>query len=204
VHLLRRLTQRSRDVAIFCNVSAASLASPTFFKDVAALLDDNRGFSELMVFELSQQAVRGLGPVEFEALAALAEMGLRFSIDQVADLRGNFGHLQARGFRYVKIAADLLLDPAAPLGSDIHPADLASHFARHGLDLIVDRVEAETQVVDLLDYGLKFGQGFVFSPPRPVRNEMVQAAEPPTGAAERVGAGPERRTAIGRAIASRQ
>jgi cyclic-di-GMP phosphodiesterase TipF (flagellum assembly factor) len=29
-------------------------------------------------------------------------------------------------------------------------------------------------VVDLLDYDVKFGQGFLFSPPRPVRPEVMQ------------------------------
>jgi cyclic-di-GMP phosphodiesterase TipF (flagellum assembly factor) len=29
-------------------------------------------------------------------------------------------------------------------------------------------------VVDLLDYDVKFGQGFLFSPPRPVRAEALQ------------------------------
>ncbi len=29
-------------------------------------------------------------------------------------------------------------------------------------------------VVDLLDYDVRFGQGFLFSPPRPVRAEALQ------------------------------
>jgi cyclic-di-GMP phosphodiesterase TipF (flagellum assembly factor) len=35
-------------------------------------------------------------------------------------------------------------------------------------------------VVDLLDYDVRFGQGFLFSPPRPVRAEALQgtATEP--------------------------
>jgi cyclic-di-GMP phosphodiesterase, flagellum assembly factor TipF len=33
-------------------------------------------------------------------------------------------------------------------------------------------------VVDLLDYDVRFGQGFLFSPPRPVRAEALQGAEP--------------------------
>ena len=29
-------------------------------------------------------------------------------------------------------------------------------------------------MVDLLDYDVRFGQGFLFSPPRPVRTEVLQ------------------------------
>jgi cyclic-di-GMP phosphodiesterase TipF (flagellum assembly factor) len=40
-------------------------------------------------------------------------------------------------------------------------------------------------VVDLLEYDVRFGQGFLFSPPRPVRPEAlhtsVSEAEPPSG-----------------------
>lgn len=220
VHLLRRLASRSRDVGLFCNISPTSLASAVFFRDVMAFLEENRGLAEMLILELPQATVQTLGAVEIEALGALAEMGFRFSVDQVTDLRGNFGLLQARGFRFAKISADLMLDNQAALGSDIHPADLANHFARLGIDLIVDHVETEGQVVDLLDYNPKYGQGFVFSPPRPVRNEMVQGAgdfvdlpaqSPATAPGAGAGAAPlpgrtsgDRRGALGRAIAARQ
>ena len=35
--------------------------------------------------------------------------------------------------------------------------------------------------VDLLDYDVRFGQGFLFSPPRPVRAEALQTATSDTG-----------------------
>ncbi|MFZ3311426.1 MAG: EAL domain-containing protein, partial [Xanthobacteraceae bacterium] len=35
-------------------------------------------------------------------------------------------------------------------------------------------IETEATVVDLLDYDVRFGQGFLFSPPRPVRAEALQ------------------------------
>ena len=46
--------------------------------------------------------------------------------------------------------------------------------ARSGIDLIAERIESESTVVDLLDYDVRFGQGFLFSPPRPVRAEALQ------------------------------
>ena len=32
-------------------------------------------------------------------------------------------------------------------------------------------------VVDLLDFDVRFGQGFLFSPPRPVRAEALQGSD---------------------------
>jgi cyclic-di-GMP phosphodiesterase, flagellum assembly factor TipF len=37
--------------------------------------------------------------------------------------------------------------------------------------LIAERIEGERAVVDLLDYDVRFGQGFLFAPPRPLRAE---------------------------------
>ena len=56
---------------------------------------------------------------------------------------------------------------------DIHAADLSDLLGRYGISLIAERIETENQVVDLLDYDVRFGQGFLFSPPRPVRAEAL-------------------------------
>jgi len=49
-------------------------------------------------------------------------------------------------------------------------------LARAGIGLIAERIENEMTVVDLLDYDVRFGQGFLFSPPRPVRAEALQGS----------------------------
>ena len=48
-------------------------------------------------------------------------------------------------------------------------------LARFGIDLVAERIETESLVVDLLDYDVRYGQGFLFSAPRPVRAEILQA-----------------------------
>jgi cyclic-di-GMP phosphodiesterase TipF (flagellum assembly factor) len=126
-----------------------------------------------LVLEFTQGAVRAMGPIEHEALAALAERGFRFSLDNVADLRAEPRELAERGFRFIKVPAKLLLNRAGA-STDIHPADFSDLLARYGIDLIAERIESESTVVDLLDYEVRFGQGFLFSPPRPVRAEALQ------------------------------
>src|SRR5207247_9614969 len=59
--------------------------------------------------------------------------------------------------------------------SDIHPSDLSDLLGRFGIDLIAERIEGERAVVDLLDYDVRFGQGFLFAPPRPLRPESASA-----------------------------
>jgi cyclic-di-GMP phosphodiesterase TipF (flagellum assembly factor) len=69
----------------------------------------------------------------------------------------------------------LLLDPRQTSTSDIHPSDLSDLLGRFGIDLIAERIEGERAVVDLLDYDVRFGQGFLFAPPRPLRPEGASA-----------------------------
>jgi cyclic-di-GMP phosphodiesterase TipF (flagellum assembly factor) len=174
VQVTRRLQLKSRDVGLFCNISAATLTDPTYFKQFLDFMDANRALSNALMFEFTQSAYRSFGPIEHECLAALAERGFRFSMDHVTDLRMEPKELADRSFRFLKVPAKLLLNRAATAQSDIHPEDLADLLARSGIDLIAERIESENMVVDLLDYDVRFGQGFLFSPPRPVRQEALQ------------------------------
>jgi cyclic-di-GMP phosphodiesterase TipF (flagellum assembly factor) len=115
-----------------------------------------------------------MGPIEHESLAALAERGYRFSIDNLTDLRVEARELNDRGFRFVKAPAALLFNRVGVASTDIHPADFSDLLGRFGIDLIADHIESENTVVDLLDYDVRFGQGILFSPPRPVRAEALQ------------------------------
>ncbi|HOV03061.1 MAG TPA: EAL domain-containing protein [Kaistiaceae bacterium] len=178
VQVLRRLTARNRDLGIFCNLGLATVVDAAMLQEMHGFLEANRALAGQIVLEFSQKTVRAMGPVEIETLGALADLGFRFSVDQVRDLKTDLVDLADRGVRFLKINAGLLLHRSDELRSDIHPADLADLLARHGIELIADHIESETAVVDLLDFDLKFGQGNLFSPAKPVRAEILQGPVP--------------------------
>jgi cyclic-di-GMP phosphodiesterase TipF (flagellum assembly factor) len=126
-----------------------------------------------VILEFTQSTLRAAGPIENESLSALADRGYRFSLDNLQDLRIEPKELATRGFRFVKVPGSLLLNRNGPT-TDIHSADLSDLLGRFGIDLIAEKIESEGMVVDLLDYDVRFGQGFLFSPPRPVRAEALQ------------------------------
>lgn len=175
VQVLRRLMVRNKDVGVFCNVAASTLGNSTTFAQCLDFLEANRALAPSLVLEFKQSTFRGLGPAETENLAALAQRGFRFSIDHVRDLRIEPRELADRGVRFIKVPASLLLDPKQASTSDIHPSDLSDLLGRFGIDLIAERIEGERAVVDLLDYDVRFGQGFLFAPPRPLRPEGASA-----------------------------
>jgi cyclic-di-GMP phosphodiesterase, flagellum assembly factor TipF len=173
VQVTRRLQLKSRDVGVFCNINPRTLTDASAFKQFLDFMDANRALSESLILEFTQNAYRTFGPIEMESLSALAERGFRFSMDHVADLRLEPRELAERSFRFLKVPAKLLLNRGVAAQSDIHPEDLADLLARSGIDLVAERIENESMVLDLLDYDVRFGQGFLFSQPRPVRNEAL-------------------------------
>jgi cyclic-di-GMP phosphodiesterase TipF (flagellum assembly factor) len=179
VQVLRRLSVRNKDVGVFCNMAAATLDNAEAFSQCLDFLEANRALAPSFVLEFKQSMFRKLGPTETENLAALAQRGYRFSMDHVRDLHFEPRELADRGVRYIKVRASLLLDPKQVSASDIHPSDLSDLLGRFGIDLIAERIEEERSVVDLLDYDVRFGQGFLFAPPRPMRPEGASRVAAP-------------------------
>jgi cyclic-di-GMP phosphodiesterase TipF (flagellum assembly factor) len=181
VQVLRRLMVRNKEVGVFCNMAAATLGNPATFAACLDFLEANRALAPSLVIEFKQATFRNLGPTESEHLAALAQRGFRFSIDHVTDLRIEPRELADLGVRFIKVPAALLLDPKASSASDIHPSDLSDLLGRFGIDLIAERIEGERAVVDLLDFDVRFGQGFLFAPPRPLRPDGASASDASKG-----------------------
>jgi cyclic-di-GMP phosphodiesterase, flagellum assembly factor TipF len=177
MQVLRRLMVRNKDVGVFCNLAAATLGNVETFTQCLDFLEANRALAPSFVLEFKQSTFRALGPVESEHLAELASRGYRFSIDHVTDLRIEPRELADRGVRYIKVPASLLLDQKQAASSDIHASDLSDLLGRFGIDLIAERIEGERAVVDLLDYDVRFGQGFLFAVPRPLRPEASANGE---------------------------
>ncbi len=170
VQIVRRLPPRDRHVALMCNISARTLKDTSFFNQFLDFMEENRDLSHQIIFEFAQDTVDHAGPEEMAHLGRLADMGFRLSMDNVANLDVNPSYLQKRNFRFVKIPADLLLDQRAARVSDIDTADLKALFRRHGVDLIVEKIENERTVVEILEYDVDYGQGYLFGAPRPIRD----------------------------------
>jgi cyclic-di-GMP phosphodiesterase TipF (flagellum assembly factor) len=189
VRVIRRLLAKKRDVGVFCNISASTLVDPEFFPQFLEFMGANRALASSLVFEFMQSAMRTLGPIENESLGALNDHGFRFSMDNVTDLRIEPRDLAERGIRFIKVPAALLLDRRSSVATDIHPADLSSLLSRSGIELVAEKIETEGAVIDLLDFDVRYGQGHLFSPPRPVKPEVMQGipdrAEAPPREAER-------------------
>jgi cyclic-di-GMP phosphodiesterase, flagellum assembly factor TipF len=185
VQIARQMLKQDRRMGLFCNVSPSSLADEGFFPQFIAFLRENKDLAGSIIFELSRAAFDRLPMAAERNMGRLFDLGFRFSIDRCETIDLDLRKLERVGVRYVKIAGDVLVrqltrDGALPvtgLNREFQPADVASLFARYGVDLIADRVEDEKTVVEVLELDIAFAQGNVFGKPRPSGEIMAAASE---------------------------
>jgi cyclic-di-GMP phosphodiesterase TipF (flagellum assembly factor) len=166
VQLIRRTRSRNYDVAFFCNISGDSLADTQFISDFVDFVAENPELAPSIFFEFGQSDLDNAPPDSIDNLSRLAELGFRFSLDQVTHLNLNFASLAARSFRYVKVDARFLLDSSVEIQSEIAVSDIKQQLDRHGLNMIVEKIEHDSDLVELLDFEVDFGQGYLFGEPR--------------------------------------
>jgi cyclic-di-GMP phosphodiesterase TipF (flagellum assembly factor) len=191
VQIVRRLAKQDRRVGIFCNISMASLGDDDFFPQFLDLMAANRDLAGALIFELGQAAFESRGAVESRNMGRLADLGFRFSVDKVTDLDFDLQDFARADVKFVKVAAQMLLDQLVEIEGrlvlrampDLAAEDFAALTRRYGMQLIAEKVENERQVVDILELDLPYGQGHLFGEPRAIRGQVLaETGSPPAPA----------------------
>ncbi len=166
VQLIRRTQRRNYDTAFFCNISRHSLADEKFFNTFIEFIAENADLAGGLIFEFHQADVDELYERRTRDFQRLTSLGFRFSMDQVSNFDLDLNKLASRTFRFVKIGADLLLKAEKAGASTIDLRDLKGALDRHGIDMIVEKIEREADLIELLELNIDFGQGYLFGEPR--------------------------------------
>lgn len=172
----------SREPALYvsCNFSRATWNSARALATLARILDKYREHAESLVIEIPQPVFRLLDPASLGLLGAMATTGVRFALDQLVDLRFDPASLFERGVRFVKTPAALLqAEMSGAVSLDIAASDLSTLLARASITLIAEEVADNPAVADMIELGVGYAQGNVFSPPRPVKPEVFAEPEAP-------------------------
>ncbi len=184
VQIVRRLTEKDRQIGMVCNISPLSLKDEIFFPQFLDFMRQNADLAGSVVFEIGQKDFEERGMVEARNMARLADFGFRFSIDKVENLNFDARDMQRAGVKFFKASADLLLaavkaapGAALPAAPDIQIADISRYLAHHGIELIGEKIEDEVSVVELIDLDIGYAQGHLFGPPSPIREEFLAETE---------------------------
>lgn len=169
IQLVRKVQQRRRNVGFFVNISPHTMADVNFFREFVRFMQENTELAPHLVFEFAQSDIVDLPNDTAARLHELGELGFRFSIDRVKRLDLNYAELSRRFIRYVKVESGALVSHHAQSNKDGDPAGFKQLLDRYAIDVVVERVEEEGELIELLDYGIDFGQGYLFGEPRPAR-----------------------------------
>jgi len=170
VQIVRRLTQKQRDLGVFCNISGHTLCDAEFFPQFLDFMHHHRDLAGQIIFEFAQGSVLAAGAAEEANLRYLANLGFRLSMDHVTRLDCDWAKLKRLGFQFLKLRAGTLISGMKAAGAPVAAEDFRDHLSRSGIALIVERVEDEKTVVQLLEYNAEFGQGYLFGEPRAIRD----------------------------------
>ncbi|MEZ5833897.1 MAG: EAL domain-containing protein [Dongiaceae bacterium] len=173
IQTLRRIRKSNANVGFFLNISPNTLADRGFFRDFIQLMAQNIELAPALVFEFPQRALREADESLWRDLDRLAQMGFRFSIDQVTDLDIDAATLSGRHFRFLKLEAGRVMEAvhSGLLGSD--PKLLKRTLDSYAIDLIIERIETEPMLLEVLDLHVDFGQGFLFGEPRIAKSDAA-------------------------------
>src|SRR5205085_11018757 len=89
------------------------LGDEDFFPQFLELLAANRDLAGALIFEVGQAAFEARGSLEARNMGKLAELGFRFSVDKVTDFDIDLADMARADVKFVKIAAQALLDDLA-------------------------------------------------------------------------------------------
>ncbi|WP_165793617.1 EAL domain-containing protein [Hyphococcus luteus] len=178
VQSLRQLGPESAQYRMFCNISPATIFDQDFFTRFTDYLDANHDLAQRLVFEFTYPAVEMMHDRVKKNMKAVADRGFAFSVDHIRRFDLNWAALRERNFRFVKAPGSLLLAESAK--GDVGRARIKAFktaLRENDIDLIVEKVEYETQMPEILSLGIDYGQGALFGAPR-FAADYVGSADP--------------------------
>ena len=168
IQLVKKIQKHDYATSFFCNVSPTTRTDREFFQEFREFLERNEEMAPNIVFEFSQADIAAHPEEVIEDVQRLSEVGYRFCMDQIVDLDFDAEALAELGFHFVKVEARTFL-PEESIGEDAlseRVIGLKRRLDSAGIDLIVEKIETEQMLLELLDYNIDFGQGYLFGEPR--------------------------------------
>lgn len=162
-HLLKIL--KTQQVSCFINIKPFTLRNRLFMNNLLDILSRYRNIAQAIIFEMPYNDFLMLSPAEQKILHGLAKLGCRYSVDHVDEIPTDVQYLHARHVRFVKIAAKTILSEGKTNAGFSDILSKKHNLDVNGIEMIVEKVEQEHDLLEILDYDIKYGQGFLFGRP---------------------------------------
>jgi len=174
VQLLQKAQQQNYSTAFFCNISPNTFADRKFFSDFIEYLESNRDLAPYIVFQLAQADLAAHAEDAANDLQRLVDVGYRLCMNEVTDLNFDPEGLATIGFRFVKIKAARILNTDGAYTGEYVRA-LKNSLDGANVDMIIEEIETEQALIEMLDFNIDLGQGYLFGDPR-ISKDPTKAA----------------------------
>jgi len=162
---VRNDARRHIDIGYFINISSRCLKDRIYMTDLLEFVRMKRDLAPRLIFELQYSDLKNLSPSCYKLIDGLANIGCKFSVDNVYDSNFNADDLAEKGFEFLKFSAGKLMEMCSSSRGEMEVARMKSNLDKSRLTLIVEKIESEHDLKELLDFEIDLGEGYLFGRP---------------------------------------
>ncbi|MCK5285436.1 MAG: EAL domain-containing protein [Alphaproteobacteria bacterium] len=149
----------------FINITSSTITNTLFMNRLLGFLSKNRHLAPRIIFEIQQKEFDNMQPAVLEILRGVGKLGCSLSIDHIQTLEFDIKFLQVLKVRFVKINSSILLNNTKNNKTFNDMSRLKRKLECNGIGFIVEHIEDEKAIVELLEYDINYGQGYLFGRP---------------------------------------
>lgn len=149
----------------FINITSNTLRNSQFMGKLLSFLSKNKELAAQLVFEMKQKEFHDVPIPVLQIINGLGKLGCSFSLDHVETLNEDIADLQSFCVRFLKIDAAVLLEATKDERQYKAMMKAKRMLEGNGIGVIAEKIEDEVTMRRLLDYGLRYGQGYLFGRP---------------------------------------
>ncbi|HEX4756488.1 MAG TPA: PAS domain S-box protein [Terracidiphilus sp.] len=157
-------------VNVSVNISARQFRQPEFVDQVLAVLYRTGANPESLCLELTESILVENVEEVIDKMSALKSRGLRFSLDDFGTGYSSLSYLKRLPLDQLKIDRAFVRDILVDVSSGAIAQTIISLSRAMGLSVIAEGVETEPQHAFLSGLGCHTFQGYLFSPPLPLKD----------------------------------
>lgn len=165
IDTIRADARRGVMIPYFINVSAQSFKNNRYITDLLEFVRSRRDLAANLVFELQYKDYTALSPQLIRILDGISRLGCRFSLDNLTTLDIDDDRMAESGINFIKIDSGRLVELCASAKGEMDLARLKARLDQSGLELIVEKLETEQDLIELLDFEIDYGEGYLFGRP---------------------------------------
>lgn len=148
------------------NLSGQSIQNVQFFKTLLAKLSLSTQLPDRVIFEITESTTIEDLELVNNHIQVLREKGFKVCLDDFGAGSASFQYLHALDVNYVKIDGEYTEKILTSEKDMILFKNLAQMCHELGMGMIAEKIETEEEATCLMEIGVEFGQGFLYSKPR--------------------------------------